>query len=266
MKSVPLTVYPRNAVRRSAVKQLRQQARVPAVIYGRKRQPQNLEIILKELEDLIHGSVAENILLDLKVQGDTEPDRLALLQSVQHHPLSGQILHADFHEVAHDERVVITVPVEAIGEASGVKNSGGVLEHVLFKVKVRGLPKDLPELLEVDVTHLEIGQAVHIGDLKPPAGVDVIGDKHISVIAVSAPVTEAEEAAATAEAEAGALEPEVIKEKKEEGEGEGEKAPAKPGAKPGEKAGEKPAADKSAEKAPAKGAEKAAAKAPEKKK
>jgi large subunit ribosomal protein L25 len=256
MKSVPLTVYPRNAVRRSAVKQLRRAARVPAVIYGRKRQPQNLEVGLKELEDLIHGSVAENILLDLKVEGDVVPDRLALLQAVQHHPLSGKILHADFHEVAPDERVVITVPVETVGEASGVKHGGGVLEHVLFKVKVRGLPQDLPELIEVDVSHLEIGQAVHIGELTPPAGVEVLGDKHISVIAVSAPVTEAEEAAAAAAAEGSPLEPEVIKEKKEEGVAEGEKPPAKPGAKPAEKAAEKPAAEKAPEKPAAKAAEK----------
>lgn len=260
MKSVPLTAYPRNAVRRSAVKRLRSNFRVPAVIYGRKRQAQNLEINLKELDDLIHASAAQNILLDLKVEGDPEPERLALLQTVQHHPLSGHILHADLHEVAPDERVMITVPVETVGEASGVKNSGGVLEHVLFNVKVRALPRDLPEVLTVDVSHLEIGQAIHIGDLQPPAGVEILGDKHISVIAVSAPVTEVEEAAAAAEG--APAEPEVLTEKKEEGE-EGEKAAAKPGAKTAEKAAPKPgekAAPKPGEKAPEKSAEKAAEK------
>ena len=86
---------------------------------------------------------------------------------------------------------------------SGVKNGGGILEHVLFRVKTRALPKDLPEVIVVDVSHLEIGQAIHIGDLKPAPGVEILGDKHISVIAVAAPISEAAEAAA-AEAEAAA--------------------------------------------------------------
>lgn len=243
MKSVPLTVFPRTAVKYSGVKKLRAAERVPATIYGRRRaQPQNLEIQLKTLENLIKHSASENILVDLAVQDDTEPQRLALVQEVQHHPLSGRILHVDFHEVAADERVIVSVPVESTGEAAGIKE-GGVLEHVLFKLKVRALPKDLPESLIVDVSHLAIGQAVHIGDIKPPAGVEIMGDKHISVLACAAPVAEVEEVAAAAVpgAEAAAGEPEVIKEKKEGAEGEAaEKGAAKPAAKAGaEKAPEK---------------------------
>jgi len=165
MKSVALTVYPRTHVRRSAVKKLRQTGRVPAVMYGGQATPRTLEVPLKELEDLIHHSVSENILVDLTVTGDTQAQRLALVQEVQHHPLSGKVLHVDFHEVSADEKVIITVPVESVGEPAGVKTGGGVLEHVLFKLKVRALPKDLPEFLEVDVSHLEIGQAVHLGDI-----------------------------------------------------------------------------------------------------
>jgi large subunit ribosomal protein L25 len=233
------------------------------VIYGRKRTPQNLEVKLKELEDLIHESVGEHVLLDLAVEGDAEPKRLALLQQVQHHPLSGSILHADFHEVAADERVIITVPVETTGEALGVKTSGGVLEHVLFKLKVRALPKDLPEMLTVDVSHLDIGNAIHIGEIQPPPGVEILGSKKITVIAVSAPVSEAEEAAATEAAEGGPLEPEVLTEKKEEG-AEGAEAGAEK--KPGEKGTEKKPTEKGTDKKPAeKGADKAAEKSAEKK-
>ena len=214
MKSVPLTVFPRAAVRRPGVKKLRAASRVPAVIYGRRRpQPQNLEIQLKELEGVIHRSVSENILVSLSVTGDLEPGRLALVQEVQHNPLTGQILHVDFHEIAEDERVTISVPVEPVGEAVGVRN-GGVLEHVLFTLKVRALPKDLPEVLAVDVSHLEIGQAVHIGDIPAVEGVEILGGKTVSVLAVAAPVAEVEEAPATA-AVAGA-QPEVIAEKKDE--------------------------------------------------
>jgi len=254
MKSVPLNAAPRALGRRAGAKKLRSGGRIPAVIYGRQAKPQNLEVEAKEMENLIHHSISENLLVDLAVKEDGRPKRLALVQEVQHHPLSGKILHVDFHEVAENEKVTIKVPVETTGEAEGVKTGGGVLEHVLFKITVRALPKDLPELITVDVSHLNIGQAVHIGEIQAPPGVEILGDKNIPVIAVAAPRTEEEEAAEAAEAAAAPGEVEMIKEKKEEGE-EGA-APAK-GAEKG--------AAKGAEKAPAKGAEKGAAdKSPDK--
>lgn len=244
MKSVALNAYPRSAVRRNAVKKLRARGRVPGVIYGRQVQPQNLEVGYKELDDLLHHTRSEHALVDLTVEGDARPKRLALLQEVQHHPLSGKLLHVDFHEVQENEPVTITVPVETVGEAVGVKQHGGVLEHVLFRIKVRALPKDLPAVINVDVTNLGIGQSIHLGEIPLPPGVEVLGDKNIPVISVAAPLTE-EQAAAAEAAAAGPVEPEMIKEKKE--------APAE---------GEAPAAAKEADKAPAKAEEKK----PEKKK
>src|SRR5258706_5533163 len=135
MKSVSLTAFPRMLTKRPGVKTLRASGRVPAVIYGRLHQPQNLEINLKDIENLIHHSVSENLLVDLSVEGKSK--HLALVQEVQHHPLSGKILHIDLHEVAETEKVTVMVPVESVGEAVGVKTGGGVLEHVLFKIKVR---------------------------------------------------------------------------------------------------------------------------------
>ena len=238
---------------------MRAAGRVPAVIYGRQAKPQNLEVSAKEFGDLIHRSVSENLLVDLSVENDARAKRLALVQEIQHHPLEGDLLHVDFHEVTEDEKVVILVPLETVGEAAGVKNSGGVLEHVVFKLKVRALPRDLPEQLVVDVSHLELGKSIHLGEIKAPAGVEILGDKHLSVISVAMPRTEEEEAAAVTEGEAvSAGDVEMIKEKKEEGE-EGA-APAK-GEKGAVKPGEKGAAAKPGEKAPAKGA---AAAAPEK--
>src|SRR5881397_2708572 len=247
MKSLSLKAFPRAVAKRSRVRKLRATGRVPAVIYGRQTQTRNLEVGLKEIEDLIHHSVSETILVDLAVEGDAKSGRLALVQEVQHHPLSGKVLHVDFHEVAEDEKVTVTVPVETTGEAAGVKTEGGVLEHVLFKIKVRALPRDLPEVINVDVTQLEIGQSIHLNEIPLPAGVEVIGDKNIPVISVAAPITEAQEAAALEAATTPLAEPEVIKEKKEEGEAETAGAAAKPPEKGGEKAAEK-GADKAAEK------------------
>jgi large subunit ribosomal protein L25 len=252
MKSLSLKVFPRTLAKRTRVRKLRATGRVPAVIYGRQNQPQNLEVGLKEIEDLIHHSASETILVDLAVEGEAKSRRLALVQEIQHHPLSGKVLHVDFHEVAETEKVTVTVPVETAGEAAGVKTGGGVLEHVLFKLKVRALPKDLPEAITVDVTPLEIWQTIHLGEIPLPTGVEVIGDKKIPVISVAAPITEAQEAAALEAATTPLAEPEVLKEKKEEGAAEaapgaGARA-AEKGGKPAEKGGEK-AAEKPAEKA-----------------
>ena len=241
MKSVSLNAFARKLARRAGAKKLRSTGRVPAVIYGRQAQPQNLEINSREIEELMHHSVSENLLVDLAVQEDSRPKRLALVQEIQHHPLNGKVLHVDFHEIAENEKVTVNVPVETTGEAEGVKTDGGVLEHVLFKVRARGLAKDLPELITVDVSHLKIGQSVHLGEIQAPPGVELIGDKQIPVISCAAPRTEEEEAAeAAAAADAVPGEVEMIKEKKE-----------------GEEEGAAPAAGKGAEKGaavPAKGA------------
>lgn len=244
MKSVPLNAVPRTSIRGRAVKKLRTTGRVPAVVYGRLAEPQSLEINAKEISDLIHHSVSENVLVDLSVKDDPRPKRLAMVQDVQHHPLSGEVLHVDLHEVAETEKVTVMVPVETVGEAAGVKSGGGVLEHVLFKIKVRALPKDLPEQIVVDVTALELGKSIHLGEIQAPEGVEILGDKKVSVISVAAPRTEAEEAAAAEAAPVTAGDVEMLKEKKEEG---AEAAPAK--------------GDKGAEKTPAKAADKAPAKA-----
>ena len=234
MKSVALKAYPRTQVQRAEVTKLRRVGRVPATIYGRLAKPQNLELNSKEFADLLHHSASENLLVDLSVENDARSKRLALVQEIQHHPIDGKVLHVDFHEVAENEKVTVHVPVETTGEAAGVKTGGGTLEHVLFKLKVRCLPKDLPEQIVLDVTALEIGKSIHLGEIKAPEGVEIIGDKHITVVAVAAPRAE-EEVAATATPAAGDVE--MTKEKKEEGaEGAsagkaGEKAPAKGDAK-----------------------------------
>jgi len=235
MKSVALKVYPRSQVQRAEVTKLRASGRVPATIYGRQAKPQNLEVNSKEFADLLHHSVSENLLVDLSVENDARSRRLALVQEIQHHPIDGKVLHVDFHEVAENEKVTVHVPVETTGEAVGVKTGGGVLEHVLFKLKVRCLPKDLPEQIVVDVTSLEIGKSFHISDIKAPEGVEILGDKHITVVAVAAP--RAEEVVVATEAAPAAGDVEMTKEKREEGaEGApagkaGEKAPAKGDAK-----------------------------------
>jgi large subunit ribosomal protein L25 len=214
MKSLKLKAAPRTQVRRKGSKALRSAGRIPANIYGKSIAPQNLEIDSEAFIDLINSAHSEIVLVDLEVSGDSNA-RLALVQDVQHHPLSGEVLHVDFHEVKSDEMITIRIPVEATGEAEGVKSGGGTLEHVLQKLRVTALPNDLPEQILVDVSALAVGQAIQIGQIPAPAGVTILGDKHLRVFSVAAPATEVEAAPAAA-AGAEAKQPEMIKEKKEE--------------------------------------------------
>jgi large subunit ribosomal protein L25 len=214
MKSLKLKAAPRTQTRRKGSKALRSAGRIPANIYGKSIAPQNLEIDSEAFIELINSAHSEIVLVDLEVSGDSNV-RLALVQDVQHHPLSGEVLHVDFHEVKSDEMITIRIPVEATGEADGVKSGGGTLEHVLQKLRVTALPKDLPEQILVDVSALAVGQAIQIGQIQAPAGVTILGDKHLRVFAVAAPTTEVEAAPAAA-AGAEAKQPEMIKEKKEE--------------------------------------------------
>jgi len=184
------------------------------------------------MSDLIKHSLSENILVDLAVD---KTKRLALVQEVQHHPLSQKVLHVDFHEVAENEMVTVMVPVETTGEAVGVKTGGGVLEHITFKLKVRALPKNLPEQILIDVSALEVGKSIHLGEIKAPEGVEIMGKKSTTVVAVAMPKTEVEAAPVEGAAPV-AGEVEMTKEKKDDGTAApakaGEKAPAGKAAAP----------------------------------
>jgi large subunit ribosomal protein L25 len=227
MKSLALSAFARTHKRRKGARQVRSTGRIPANIYGKTAAAQNLEVDSKEFGLLVGKAHSEIVLVDLTIEGDARPSRLALVQDVQHHPLEGHVLHVDFHEVQPEEKVTIKVPVETIGDCAGVK-AGGTLEHVLLKLRVRALPRDLPEHILVDVTSLEVNKSIHLGDIVPPSGVEILGNKEVTVLACAAPVTAEAEAAPAAGAEA-TKQPEMIKEKK------GEDAPKADDKKAGDK-------------------------------
>jgi large subunit ribosomal protein L25 len=268
-KQVQLKAKSRSEAGRAPVKRLRAQGFIPGIVYGAHTKPLSISVGSRDLGEVLHHATGENVLVDLQVEeaGKTK-NRLALIQEVQHHPFADTILHVDFQEVLATEKLHTKVPVRPIGEPAGVKTGGGVLEFILRELQVECLPKDLPDVIEVNVEKLEIGHSIHIGEITPPAGVTLLGDKGQPVFLVVAPIAEVEEATA----EAGPAEPELIGAKPEEGaegaEGEAKpagKSEAKPGAKPeAGKAEAKPAAGK-AEAKPAAGKPAAAGK-PEAKK
>ncbi len=215
-RTIQLKAQSRGGVGTVEAKKTRNSGFVPAVIYGRHlEKPLNLQLNARDLLAALGKSAGEHVLVDLEIAGSEKT--LALIQDVQHHPLKRNILHVDFHALRADEKMHTTVPVICLGESSGVKNAGGILEQLLRSIAVECLPKDLPDSIPVDVSKLEIGDAIHIKDIVLPSGVVATGAPDTSVVHCAAPAVE-EVAAPVALEGAAAAEPEVIKEKKAEGE------------------------------------------------
>jgi len=219
-KTVPLQVSTRAGTGRAAVKALRRAGNVPGVLYGKSKdkavRSRPIEIDAKKLNTVLHSSTSENVLVDVEItdpSGAKVDQHLALLLDVQHHPLEDYIIHIDLHEIDQDEILHAEVPVTSVGEPVGVKNGGGLLETMLRTIRVACLPKNLPELITVDVSHLEIGHSVHVRELTLPEGVTASNPPELPVFSVFAPKEEVVETP-TAEVQ----QPEVIKEKKVEGE------------------------------------------------
>jgi large subunit ribosomal protein L25 len=180
-----LTAQKRTQVGRNAIKKIKATGMVPGVIYGSAQEPVNLQINGRELLNLLSRASGENILVELEiVDGGERQNALAMIQEIQHHPLQREIVHVDFHAVSAHETVSAEVPIETVGEAIGVKVNGGLLEHILRYLEVECLPRDLPQVIEVDVTNLDIGQSLHVRELNLPPGVEATTDAEQTVVAV----------------------------------------------------------------------------------
>lgn len=173
----------RNRSGSGALKQMRREGLVPAVIYGTGTENENIKVDAKVFSDLLHQSVSESILVDLDIQGKK---RLALIQDVQHNPLNNEIVHVDFLAVNENELITAVIPVEAVGIAAGVK-AGGILDVQLHDLEIQCLPKDLPEIIEVDVSALQLGQALHLGEVSYPEGVKPTMSADVVLAIISEP-------------------------------------------------------------------------------
>lgn len=150
------------------LKQMRREGLLPCVMYGKGAENKNLKVSAKAFHEMMGESESENILVDLSVEG--EGSSLAFLQAVQHDPMTGEPLHADFLAVDSKTELNASVPVHLTGEAKGIK-AGGILEQMLHTLDVRCSVASLPEVLEFDISHLDEGESLHIGDVTLPEGV-----------------------------------------------------------------------------------------------
>lgn len=220
---VSLKATLRSALGRNAVKKIKAAKAVPAILYGSGVEPTPLQVDRRAIDTLLSHTVGENILVNLEIEeGGKVGGRLALINEVQHHPVNQSVLHVDFQAVSVNETLVAEVVIEPVGEATGVKNFGGLLEQSLRTIEVECLPKDLPEMIRVDVSALNLGESLHVSQLPALPGVTYVAEPEVTVFLVSEPKV-VDETASTA-AEGTPSEPEVIREKKtEDAEGEAKK-------------------------------------------
>lgn len=184
-----LNVAARSQTGRSASRRLRKADRVPAILYGKHTKPEALSIEGTEFVRLLKTVGDRAVLIELK-QAEKADQILSFLQEVQRDPITDRYLHVDFQEVKANEKFEIRVPVHVSGESFGVKNQSGVLEMATHALRIRVLPKDLPEAITVDVTELKVGETIKVGGLKPVPGVEFLDQKGQPVVSCVEPVAE----------------------------------------------------------------------------
>jgi large subunit ribosomal protein L25 len=201
-----LNVAARAQTGRSASRRLRKANRVPAILYGKHTSPESLSIEGPEFTRLQKTMGGRAVLIEL-LRGDKADKALSFLQEIQRDPITDKYLHVDLQEVKGDEKFEIRVPVHVVGESFGVKNQSGVLEMASHVLRVRVLPKDLPEAINIDVTELKVGETIKVGSLKPVAGVEFLDPKGQPVVSCVEPVAEIVQETVAATPAAGAAAP-----------------------------------------------------------
>jgi large subunit ribosomal protein L25 len=187
MRQETLPILSRSGIGRNAAKRERTAGRVPGVIYSRHGAPEAVSVDYPAMKKLLVSVGSAAALVELK---HGEKSRLSIIKEVQKDPLTDKITHVDFQEVRQDEKIEVNVAVSLVGECYGVKNESGILDITSQQLRIRCLPKDIPSYIEVDVTELRVGQNLHVGEIKAPAGVEFLTPKSQSVVACTEAVAE----------------------------------------------------------------------------
>ncbi len=185
MTNFALNAEVRSDLGKGASRRLRRnESLVPAVIYGGEKPAQSISLLAKDLAKLLENEAAFSHVLTLNVAGANES---VVIKALQRHPAKGFVLHADFVRVVAGQKLSAHVPLHFINEASsvGVKQQGGEVSHTISEVEVSCQPQDLPEFIEVDLAKVEVGQIVHLSDIKLPKGVELVALAHGNDLAVA---------------------------------------------------------------------------------
>ena len=246
IEKVILEVVKRESAGKGPAAALRREGFIPGIVYGEGKSALAVRVPARDLGSALRTKAGENVLITLQLKDDGKEltEKTVLIEELQRHPVSHQIIHVDFHQVSLTKQIKVTVPLAFHGEAIGVKQEGGVLEHLRWDLEVECLPTQIPSQVSVDVSSLAVDKTLHVKEILLPEGVRLITDPELPV--VSCDIAKVEEVVPAPAQTPEAIEPEVIKQKKPEEEAApavGEKAA--PGGQPKEK--EKAAKEKGKE-------------------
>ena len=214
---------PEQARTKNAARRVRASGRIPAIVYGAKKDSVPVTVDPKQIGRILHSDSGHNTVFDLKVGGEQTK---AMIVDWQYEPIKGTLMHIDLKRIAMDQSLRVSVPVQLTGVPEGVKTQGGILEQMLREVEIECLPGDIPDQIDLDVTALVFGQVLRVADLPHSDKLKYVSDENQTVAHITA-VKEVVEAAPA--------EPEVIKKGKQETE---EAAPEAGGKGEGGKKGE----------------------------
>ncbi|MHB8059221.1 MAG: 50S ribosomal protein L25 [Gaiellaceae bacterium] len=204
---VKLEVQERSQRGSAANRRLRKQGLVPGVLYGSAFEPRAFAVPEAELRHALTGAHGSHAILDVVV-GDEKKPHSAILKDYQRHPVKGDVVHVDLHVIRLDRAIQSSVSIVLTGESPGAK-AGGVVTSSARDLNVEALPTEIPDQIEVDVSSLDIGDLLHLSDLKPPEGVVFLDEPETLLVSVTLPSLVVEEVEEEEEGEEG-----------EEGEGE----------------------------------------------
>lgn len=209
--AVKLKADERTVFKKSRLNKLRSKGRIPGVLYGPDVENTSIIIDEKDFKDAISTKHGENVLIELEV-GDSDPVT-TIIKEIQVHPVTVKIIHVDLCQIKLTEKVVREIPLEVAGEPKGVKEEGGVLEHIVREIKVSCLPTDIPNKFVLDVSDLGIGDGLEVGDIDVGEEIEVLTSLDALAVNVVPPseVSEPEEEELEEMAE-----PKVIGEEEEE--------------------------------------------------
>jgi large subunit ribosomal protein L25 len=222
MAHVALTAQSRKETGKGAARTLRRQALIPAVFYGPEVDPVHLSLNYRDLEKLIKTGAGENVIIDLAIEtGESSLSHRAMLKEIQLDPVKQTILHVDLYEISMDKKIEVEVPITLTGTPKGV-SEGGILQQVTRTLEISCLPDNIPDAFELEVTDLNIGDSLHVSDLKIPQDVDVLVEEELTIATVVPPtkVEEIEPEIPEEEEEREEVEAEAVAETKEKGEEE----------------------------------------------
>ena len=185
MTEFALNANVRSDLGKGASRRLRRNAnRVPAVVYGGDKAPQSISLLAKDFAKALENEATYSSVISLTIDGKAED---VVIKALQRHPAKSFVLHADFVRVVAGQKMTTSVPLHFINAENsvGVKQQGGEVSHVISEVEVSCEAKDLPEFIEVDLSNVEVGQILHLSDLKLPKGVQLVALAHGNNLAVA---------------------------------------------------------------------------------